>query len=354
MPAKNQPIYTHNMGLTESEFLRREFSLTLTELTPSIEKHINKSDIFYIATANPYELKSVFENCKSKSVVIFFFGNETYDVPQIQWLNKYSNKIKLAFIYNLPRKTPFKISLRCLLGAISDGGLLLWNRERNIFRNFKNGIDLMKRTRNLTIDFPHLDFPQGYSRRFVTEIKLAGINIGKDSILDQAPVEISLKDKKIDFVGQNGSWCRELAIKVLAKKNIGFIPTYTQGWSGANQGALTTYINSLIQSELTLNPPGNLTNRTHRYLESLIFNSLPIMPPSTLQDPHLWGVWSESSYRKYFSWKRQINYALKLSLHDREVIISKALLKEKEKVKNINKILNNIDQFIEEEISKAK
>jgi hypothetical protein len=346
MPAKNQPIYTHNMDLTESEFLRREFSLTLTELTELVEEQIIKSDLFYIATANLFELKDVFEKCKSKSVVIFFFGNETYDIPQYEWLNKYSGKIKFAFIYNLPRRTSFKITVRCLMGAIVDGGLLLWNKERNIFRNFKNGIDLMRRTRKLTIDFPHLDFPQGYSRRFVREIKIAGINIGENSILDQGPISISHKIKRIDFVGQNGSWCRELAIKVLAKKNIGFIPTYTQGWGGANQGVLTTYIDSLIQSELTLNPPGNLTNRTHRYVESLIFNSLPIMPPSTLQDPHLWGVWSESRDSKYFSWKKQINHALKLSLQDRELIILNALLKEKEKVKNINKILNNIDQTI--------
>lgn len=333
------------MDLTESEFLRREFSLALTELTELVEEQIIKSNLFYIATANPHELKSLLENCKSKSAVIFFFGNETYDIPKYKWLNKYSSKIKFAFIYNLPRKTPFKITLRCLIGALVDGGLLLWNRERNIFRNFKNGIDLMRRTRKLTIDFPHLDFPQGYSRRFVREIELAGINIDENSILDQAPIDVSHKSKKIDFVGQSGSWCRELAIKVLAKKNVGFIPTYTQGWSGANQGALTTYIDSLIQSELTLNPPGNLTNRTHRYLESLIFNSLPIMPPSTLQDPHLWGVWSEIRDRKYFSWKRQIKHALKLSLHDRELIISNALLKEKEKVNDVNKMLSNIDNI---------
>ena len=346
MPPKNQPIYTHNMELTESEFLRREFSLILTELSESVEKQILKLDLFYIATANVFELKSLLENCKSKSAVIFFFGNETYDIPPYQWLNQYSSKIKFGFIYNLPRNTPFMIAFRCLIGAIADGGLFLWKRDRNIIRNFKNGIDLMRRTRKLALDFPHLDFLQGYSRRFVKEVELAGIKIGEESILGRAPIDISFKSKKISFVGQNGSWCRELAIKVLAKKDIGFIPTYTEGWSGAKQGALTTYIDSLIQSELTLNPPGNLTNRTHRYLESLIFNSLPIMPPSTLQDPHLLGVWSEIRHRKYFSWKRQIKHALMLSLHDRELIILNALLKEKEKVNKINKILNNINQTI--------
>ena len=346
MRAKNQPIYTWNMNLTEAEYLQREFSLTLTKLSESIEKQIVKSKLFYIATADPIELTKILESCKAKSAVIFFFGNETYDIPQFNWLNQYSSKIQFAFIYNLPRKTSFIIPLRCFVGALADGGLFLWERERNIFRNFKNGIDLMRRTRTLALDFPHSDFPQGYSRRFVKEIEMASINLGKGSILDRAPFKIAPKSRAISFVGQSGSWCRELAIKVLMKKNSGFTPRYTQGWSGANQGALTTYIDSLIQSKLILNPSGNITNRTHRYLESLIFNSLPIMPPSTLQDPHLWGVWSEQSKKQYFSWKRQIAYALNLSDRNREIIILNALFVEKKKVQEINNILDKIQSSI--------
>jgi hypothetical protein len=347
MEIENNPIYTHNMGLAESEFLRREFSLTLTELSVIVEKKIIESSLFYIATTDPLELENILQDCRTKSAVIFFFGNETYNIPQVQWLNIYSDKIKFAFIYNLPTKTPFIITLRCLMGAIRDGGILFWEGERNIFRNFKNGIDLMKRTRKLSLNFPYLDFPQGYSRRFVSEIKLAGIDIGESSILDHAPLIMSGKSKKISFTGQTGSWCRQLAIRVLTKREIGFVPTYTKGWGGVNQGKLTNYVDSLIQSELSLNPPGNLTNRTYRYLESLIFNSLPIMPPSTLQDPHFWGVWSESIKPIYFSWKGQINRALKLSLHERERIIFSALLKEKKQVQKINSILDNINKFSE-------
>jgi hypothetical protein len=341
--ASKQPIYTYNLGLTESEFLNREFLLELTELTETLKEHLIKSNKFYVATANPSELDDLLEKCEPKSAVIFYFGNETYDVPQFQWLNRHKVKVKHAFIYNLPRKTSFIVAVKLFLGALADGGLFLWSGERNIFRNFKNGIDLMKRTRKLDLLFPHSDFPQGYSRRFVAEAKLAGIKIGDGSILDLAPLDISLKGKQIGFVGQNGSWCRELAIKVLKNKNIGFMPTFTHGWGGENQGEQTSYIDSLIQSELTLNPPGNLTNRTHRYLESLVFNSLPIMPPSSLQDPHLWGVWSESRPKKYFSWRNQIKFGLGLSEDDRKSIILEALMKERARIDKINYKLNDID-----------
>ena len=344
MVVKKRQIYTYNLGLSESEFLKREFSLYITELSHLAEQKLMTSDQFYVATTNPLELRSILENCRPRSVVIFFLGNETYNVQQTQWLNQYSNKIKYAFVYNLPTKTSFKVAIKCLFAAVMDGGIFLWEGEKNIFRTFKNGIDLMKRTRKLQIIFPHHDFPQGYSKRFISEIMLKGIKLGERSILEIAPLIISEKKSKIGFVGQRGSWCRDLAIRTALKKNLGFAPVYTHGWGGINQGKLTAYIDSLIQSEFVLTPPGNLTNRNFRYLESLVFNSIPIMPPSTLQDPHLWGIWTEYSKPLSFSWKRQINRALRLSMEERDAIVSTALLREKKQVYEINKILDSLDK----------
>ncbi len=344
MVVKRRQVFTYNLGLSESEFLKREFSLYITELSHLAEQTLMSSEQFYVATTNPLELRPILEKCRPKSAVIFFLGNETYNVQQTQWLNQYSNKIKYAFVYNLPTKTSFIVAIKCFFGAIMDGGMILWEGEKNIFRTFKNGIDLMKRTRKLQVMFPHHDFPQGYSKRFISEIMLKGIELGTRSILEIAPLNISEKKSKIGFVGQSGSWCRDLAIRVALKKNIGFVPIYTQGWGGINQGELTTYTDSLIQSEFVLTPPGNLTNRNFRYLESLVFNSIPIMPPSTLQDPHLWGIWTEYSKPLSFSWKCQINRVLRLSKEERDAIISAALLREKKQVYEINKILDTLDE----------
>ena len=340
MEHKLHPIYSYNMTLTESEFLAREFKLKLTEINPRIEKELKQKKVFLLATCDPKEIETVLIDCLEKSVVLFFFGNETYNIPQTVWLNTYSNKIKHCFIYNLPKKTSYIVTLRCLLGAIYDGGLLKWKRNRNIYRNFKNGIDLMRRTRRLELNFSYADFPQGYSKRFVKELSIFTEELQDGSIVDRAPLKIMRKKQEIMFVGQPGSWCREIAINVLSKLEKNFIPTYTSGWGGSNQGQRISYVSALAKSKLSLNPPGNLTNRTHRYLESLIMNALPVVPPSTLQDPHLWGVWSESEKPNQFSWKKNIKNALLMQDIRREEIIVSALAREKSRIKRINRDLN--------------
>lgn len=334
------PIYSYNMTLTETEFLAREFNLKLTEINPSIEKKLMQKKIFLLATCDPKEIETVLKNCLDKSAILFFLGNETYDVPQTMWINKYSIKIRHCFIYNLPRRTSYLVALRCLFGAIYDGGLYKWKKDRNIFRNFKNGIDLMRRTRKLELNFSHSDFPQGYSKRFVKELSMYTKNLKKDSIINVAPLKLSKKLQEITFVGQSGSWCREVAINVLSKLQENFKPTYTIGWGGSNQGNRIPYISALGESAFSLNPPGNLTNRTHRYLESLIMNTLPVLPPATLQDPHLWGVWSEFEKPRKYSWKKNIKSALRITTENREKIILEALHQEKNKIKQINDDLN--------------
>ena len=342
MERKSIPIYAYNMTLTESEFLQREFNLTLTEIDQNLENALETEPAFAIATCDPKEIEGILVKCKNNSALVFFFGNETYDVPQIMWLNKYSNKIKFAYIYNYPRKTSFFITFRCLLGAIYDGGLKYWEKDRNIVRNFKNGIDLMRRTRRIKPIFEFSDFPQGYSKRFIEELTAEKFLVDKGSLLNRAPIFNDSKKQVICFTGQSGSWCRSLAISVLKKYDPTFSPSYTQGWGGSNQGNNNTYVNGLASSKFALNPPGNLTNRTHRYLESLIMNSLPIMPPSTLQDPHLWGVWSEYQVVKRFSWKKQLRFSNKLKENQIQRIILNELKLEKNKIDAINMNLDKL------------
>jgi len=337
------------MSLTESEFLSRELNLNLIEINNEVEIKLINQEVFAIATCDPKEFEEILVKCKANSALIFFFGNETYDVPQIMWLNRHAEKIKFAYIYNFPTKTSFYISFRCFIGAIYDGGFKYWQGDRNILRNFKNGIELMQRTRKIKLAFNHSDFPQGYSNRFVKELISEKYFNGKDSLIKDAPFLLKNDKKGISFTGQSGSWCRSLAISVLKKYDKNFNPTYTQGWGGSNQGNDNTYVKSLAKSKFVLNPPGNLTNRTYRYLESLILNSLPVLPPATLQDPHLWGVWSEFQRPKRFSWKNQLKYSKKLKENRRLDLIDEALKFEKRKIEAINKNLDQI--FLELEIN---
>jgi len=335
------PIYTRNPGLIEAEFLKREFRLVLTQMNESNLSEIKNLDICIFATTNPPELETIIKAAKPFSVIIFLLGNETYSIPTFEYLNKYKEKINMAFIYNLPKKTSYWISFRCLLATVYDGGLFYKGTGANILRNFKNGIDFMRRNRKLNILYPHFDFPLGYTNMFIQELNTLGMVADDNSLfnIEFLGKFIDLKIQTMTFVGANGSWARRLAIKKMKKlvsdSKSRFVQNSYQSLN-TNSKLKTDYIESLITSKFILCPPGNLTNKTFRYLESLLMGALPILPPSTIQDNHLWDTWIEFSGKVFYSWTKCIKQSLKMPENDRKKYITGALEKEFERIKYIN------------------
>jgi hypothetical protein len=342
------PIYTRNSGLIEAEFLKREFGLILTEINTSNLATIKNSTTCIFATTNPIELEPVIKDSNPDSLIIFILGNETYSVPIFEYLNRYKDKIKLALIYNLPKRTSYWVSLRCLLAAIYDGGLFFKIDGVHLIRNFKNGVDFMRRNRELKFDYKHFDFPLGYTNMFVKELNALGLAKDNKSLFndDFFYPFLNSKFKTMSFIGANGSWARRLAVKKMKKLvKDNQVQVVQDSYKGLNSPfeSSTSYIKSLIDSKFVLCPPGNLTNKTFRYLESLLMGALPILPPATIQDNHLWDTWVESSGKIRYSWTKCINQALRMSESDRKEKVTKALASELEKIRAVN---TKIDQAL--------
>lgn len=342
------PIYTRNPGLIEAEFLKREFGLILTEINTSNLLTIENSEICIFATTNPIELESIIKGSNPESIIIFVLGNETYNVLIFEYLNKYKDKIKLALIYNLPKRTSYWVSFRCFLAAIYDGGLFFKIDGVHLLRNFKNGIDFMRRNRKLKINYHHFDFPLGYTNMFVKELNTLGLAKDSKSLFNNEFLDklVDSKVKTMSFIGANGSWARRLAIKAMVKlvrdSQLKVVQDSYKGLSTSFESS-TLYINSLIDSKFVLCPPGNLTNKTFRYLESLLMGALPILPPATIQDNHLWDTWIESSNKIKYSWTKCIKQALGMEEIDRKENVTNALSSELRKIRVVN---TKIDQAL--------
>ena len=342
------PIYTRNSGLIEAEFLKREFGLILTEINTSNLPTIKNSEICIFATTNPIELEAIIKDSNPDSLIVFILGNETYSVPIFEYLNNYKDRIKLALIYNLPKRTSYWITFRCFLAAIYDGGLFFKNDGVHLIRNFKNGIDFMRRNRKIQILYPHSNFPLGYTNMFVKELNALGLatdhkSLFNDDFLNQF---INSKIQTMSFIGANGSWARRLAIKKMRKlvrDNQMKVVQDSYKSLGTPFESNASYIKSLIDSKFVLCPPGNLTNKTFRYLESLLMGALPILPPATIQDNHQWDTWMESSDKIRYSWTKCINQALGMSESDRKEKVTKALASELGKIRAVN---TKIDQAL--------
>ena len=344
-------VYTRNINLVESQFLRREFNLILTEINEKNTDIIKKTKVCMLATTKPSELEEFLINAEPASLVIFLFGNETYDIQTFEYLNKYKEKILHAFVHNIPKRTSFWISLRCLLAALYDGGLSYKKSGENVFRHFKNGIDFMLRNRKINFFYSTSDFPYGYADLFANELEILKLISTDDSLFRNnfsSKLEFN-KSTVISFFGASGSWNRRLAINKMKNLypdcNIIFYENRYKVkniFSAEKQILKTDYATSLIRSKFILCPPGNLTNRSYRYLESLIMGALPILPPATIQDNHHWGVWTEFIKPKHYSWTKCIKKALIMSEEERVIRVSEALYGEFQKIIALNKKLNEI------------
>jgi len=346
------PVYTKNIELVESQFLKREFNLVLTEISSEIAFPTN-SKFTIFATTKPSELQPFLNKAYPRSLVIFLLGNETYDIQTFEYLNKYKEKILHVFVHNLPKKTSFVVSLRCLLASIYDGGLLFSDDHNNIFRHFKNGIDCMKRNRKMELLYSASDFPYGYAGLFIEQLEhLKLVPVDCSPITNFKNNVKPNRDQQISFFGGSGSWSRRLAIENMKRlvpncKIIFYENRYkAKDYSTfAKEISNSDYIMSLMRSRFILCPPGNLTNRSYRYLEALIMGALPVLPPATVQDNHHWGVWSEFIKPKYYSWTKSIKMALKMEDDERIFYVSKALEREIQKINKINEKLDKLLLF---------
>jgi hypothetical protein len=301
-------IFTFEDNLSESEFLKREFDLELKKINPDNLFEILNLKTYAIATTRLKDIEDLISKSKPGSVLLFYFGNETYDASEFNYLNRYKSKIKQGYFQLLPKKTTFSIFWRIIPATLYDGALM-FNSESNFLRQLKNGYDLMKRVKDIDITFQVTNFPQGYSNRFVEELKIKFPSLGDGSLLNLQIKNPEGRKNRISFVGQVTNWNRNFSLFVLRKHCDNFSIKITEGWAGAFQGNKIDYLNSCLNSKYVWNPPGNISNRTHRYLETLICGAIPLVPPSTVQDPHLWDTWTEHFERKIYSWRRLIKLA---------------------------------------------
>ena len=69
-------VYTRNINLVESQFLRREFNLILTEINEENTHIIKKTKVCMLATTKPSEQDEFLINAEPVSLVIFLLGTK--------------------------------------------------------------------------------------------------------------------------------------------------------------------------------------------------------------------------------------------------------------------------------------
>lgn len=302
--------------MTEINYFKREFDIRIESVKsiPEFESkmtNINSTTVL-IASTNPNYWIQGLNKLKGKSVIFFLLGNETYEPNDFNLLNDISS-LRHAFVYNPPNKILNKAIFGGILGSILDGGFKHTELPGSVYRDGRISYSLKNKFKKIDMRYPFSSLPQGYSNSFAEKItKLAKLD-EFDSLISAATLAKINERKKIiykfSFIGQRGIRRRETFLEVAKEFTNAKIFPPELGFGGNNIDNDFTYVNLLLNSQYILVPPGNFNNSNHRYTESLICHSLPVILANNSIDPSQNDNWTNTlSFVQRYSVKYQMNY----------------------------------------------
>jgi hypothetical protein len=218
-----------------------------------------------------------------------------------------------AFVYNPPNQISNSSVLGGILGNIYDGGFKKTEAASSVYRDGRISYSLRSKFKKIDMNYSYSNLPQGYSNSFASKItKLAKLS-ETDSLIsiESTKVIYSFKNLKYKFafVGQSGNRRREIFLRTAGKFESTKLFPPEFGFGGNNMDSDYTYVNHLLNSRYILVPPGHFNNFNHRYTESLICHSLPVILANNSIDPSRNDNWTNSlSFLRRYSVKSQMRY----------------------------------------------
>jgi len=311
--------YCESPKITEESFLLREFGIKTVYVnsTKDFLKRLDNSsgDTIVIVSTNPFFWKPVLTKFKAKSVVFILIGNETYDPKIFNSLNNLQSLLH-AFVYNLPSSIKISNIFGSVIGYALDGGFKKTVNKGSIYRDGRISCSLKKKFSMIKINYSCSRFPQGYTNNFARALGNK-IHISEyKSLLDNSLVDLIDKERNsiydFAFIGQTTNRRREVFLRNLNgfKKSV---VIYNSEFKGIYEDNDFTYVEQLLSSKFILVPPGFYNNSNHRYTESLICNTLPVILSQNSLDPSSNLNWTNQLfYLNKFSIKAQLRYLSKI------------------------------------------
>jgi len=336
--------------LTEINYFKREFEIKIvsvdsaSDFTHKLSK--SKSSVVLIVSTNPEYWIVILNKLQKYYVIFFLVGNETYEPVIFNSLNKI-NSLVHAFVYNPPNKILNSSILGGVLGNIYDGGFRKTAAPGSLYRDGRISYSLKRKFKNINMEYTFSNLPQGYSNSFANKItKLVKIKETDSLISNDSTIKIlALKNinYKFSFIGQSGNRRREIFLRTAREfKNVKLYPP-EKGFGGNNTDNDYTYVNHLLNSKYILVPPGNFNNFNHRYTESLICHSLPVILANNSIDPSLNDNWTNNlSFLSRYSIKSQMRYLEKINDETFENFYAKASLNDFQKILDTKILLNRL------------
>jgi len=326
--------------ITEAEFLRREFGIVYTSIVPNQLKAMSRDEEQIILVTQNVQIWQDVLSKISLPVIVFLIGNETYDSSKYLALDKVPN-IRHAFVYNPPLKPKLKTSFLTAFGYILDGGLRSHEAAGSVWRDFRISLGRRNAANKACIRTPYTNLNQGYSNNFAVNFaRSQGISEHESFLNFELSRRSFTRDRPLElqFMGQKTNRRRENVIRNALK--YGAKVSITSNFGGTHIVYDSSYVNSLLESKFTVIPPGHYNNFNHRYAESLICGSIPLILANNSLDPTPNTNWTQKfSFPKSVSVKHQIRFLLKRTNDEQMEIWRTAYLEFEREIQVIRSVL---------------
>lgn len=327
----------HYFSSFYNEFIARELGWICHNLREMdsilIEKILDSKGKIVVAIGSNYAELDLLREFSKIPLYIHLYADETYDPGLTFQLLTLKNVKKIIRSYPIPSKNFLKIQILFFYSLFIN--FPLWINCR-----WKLLLPSLVRTqvfivRQQVVKYLHVLFRKesisilvGYTNLFAQSICKIFPNLDeKDSLLnkvDNTLVAAYSRKIKMNFMGQSGSVFRESVINAARKV---FLPESSLfnirmgfgGTLGANNSTPDTgeeYARLLMNSDMTLCPPGNYSSFTFRQIEAIVCGSIPVSIRTFVNDPGVDAHMGTQPYMKYFSWISLFHFLQSISKRD--------------------------------------
>lgn len=352
------PIYVSD---SKNEFISRELRwehLSRLEFELSRKNgNLPVNSYVFAIGSNLGELK-ILQKLPPKSVIVHLYADETY-APLLNFkLLRLKSVAAVIRSYPIEQMSILQLQKDFLISICRNFGLAHFRKFRKYLQSIVAGQILVLRQMFIKVlhkssEVQSIRFMPGYTNLFATSLmKISGLSDKGDSILVNFHLRKFVSDrsraKEITFTGQNGSYWRrhaiDSAIEIFGfkKDKLEFFQIRDNfgGTLGANGASIQTgmeFVKDLLNSKFSLCPPGNYSNNTFRYCESLICGSIPIIAEGSPCDPSFRVIFGPALTCRKESWPRLLRQVKDESLSASEIDVYEICLELSAYLQSISK-----------------
>ena len=293
----------HVLTTAQIEFWAREFRFST--YVPGLEiakKLIKENKIPIVEIRDGIE---AYSHLPEKSIIALLNADEKYDCKLFESIMDCDAFVGVIRQYEIFGKKNSSSITSIFIGVLQNLKIKEITTPRRTISWIVEGLKMKNRqikmhkmakvSKKFILEIP-LGYTDYFAETFVGEIpnNLVSENDSRRSLLEftefNLPFFSSRKKTKFVFIGQVGQIVRRQAIEALKKRNSKIL-VLRDGYGGVSNDKNRTlgigkeYVNGLLNSKISVCPPGNISGNSYRIMESLICGAYPAVMSNVMCDP---------------------------------------------------------------------